>query len=1154
MQTQSAKVFVGKSPYVPAKGKVQGKIVTIDGQSFYCIENADAMPPFFISLISSSDHWMFISSTGGLTAGRINANFALFPYETDDKVTEHFEHTGSKTLLHVTTDGKNYLWEPFSTRFSGLYHVTRNLYKNIYGTHLIFEEINHDLAVSFRYAWQTSDRYGFVRTASLHNLSNQSLSINLLDGAQYIQPFGILSQSQIDTSNLLNAYKRNELEPQTNIGIYTLSSTLSDMPEPNESLKATTAWQFGLEAQAFLLSSAQLDAFRRGEELSAEVDLRAHRGAYFVNSQFVLQPQTTKEWHLVLDVNQDITDVIALRENLRSDAAQVWQDVVRDLAAGEKKLVQLVANSDGLQCTGDAMVNYHHFANTLFNIMRGGIFDDQYRIHKTDFLGYLKVHNRPLFENYQEQLSSLPDTFTVKELIAFGQQNASVDLLRLCYEYLPLTFSRRHGDPSRPWNQFSINLKNEDGSRKLDYQGNWRDIFQNWEPLAASYPSFIESMICKFLNATSADGYNPYRLTFDGFEWEVPDPDDPWGNIGYWGDHQIIYLQKLLELAEQYHPGRLESFLQTRMFAYANIPFRLRSFEDMLADWYKTIDLDWELNAAIEKKVQQIGTDAKLIMDENGSVIAVTMLEKLLNLLLAKVVNFVPDGGIWMNTQRPEWNDANNALVGKGISVVTTAYIYRYVNFFQHLLENSDVANFDVSSPLVTLLVELKAYLDAHQHDLTAGFDDASRFAFMRDLGEAGTKYRQAVYIGAVNGDQTPVTKSQILEFLSVLMVYLEKTLANNRREDGLFHAYNVLKLNGENIAVGHLPLMLEGQVAILSAGYLKPQESIQLLKDLRQSPLYRVDQHSYTLYPDRDMAGFLTKNVVPAKARQIPLIASLLEHGDRRLVIEDVHQGLHFNGTIHNHRDIKRILDELQKESAFAALVGQDREKVNALFEEVFDHSSFTGRSGTFFGYEGLGSIYWHMVTKLLLAVQENLWQVYEAEREVETARQICALYYDIRDGIGFNKTPAVYGSFPTDPYSHTPAGAGAKQPGMTGQVKEELMARWKELGLIVSEGTIIFLPKQLLEKEFLTEPAEFAYIDLHGKEQRLQLSSGSLGYTFSQVPVIYQKGESNKIEVLYADGSTKQIAGNQLPAQLSQRIFNRTAEIVKLIVTLPA
>ena len=143
------------------------------------------------------------------------------------------------------------------------------------------------------------------------------------------------------------------------------------------------------------------------------------------------------------------------------------------------------------------------------------------------------------------------------DVLQQAAESGSTDLERLCYEYLPLTFSRRHGDPSRPWNQFSINIKKEDGSRKIDYQGNWRDIFQNWEPLAYSYPEFVESMVCKFLNATTADGYNPYRVTRDGIEWEVPEPDNPWANIGYWGDHQIVYLLKLMESSEKFHPGVL---------------------------------------------------------------------------------------------------------------------------------------------------------------------------------------------------------------------------------------------------------------------------------------------------------------------------------------------------------------------------------------------------------------------------------------------------------------------------------------------------------------------------------------------------------------------------------------------------------------------
>jgi hypothetical protein len=1150
---KAAKVLtIGNATLVPSTGDVSGKVLDIDGQSFYCIENVEAMPPFFISLVSSSDHWMFIASTGGVTAGRVNANFALFPYASDDKVTENHEICGSKTIFHITKNGKTSLWEPFSQRYAGLYLLTRNLYKNVAGTQLIFEEVNHDLSLVFRYAWRTSEIFGFVRTVELENMASEPVQVEVLDGVQYIQPFGILSQSQIQTSNLLNAYKRNELESESGIGMYTLSSTLSDMPEPNESLRATIAWQHGLTPKAILLSSTQVDAYRRGEAVNTEEDLRAQRGAYFVNGEFTLQGNQRKEWHQVMDVNQEITAVIALREALKADAGALWQRVADDVAAGEKKLVALVASSDGLQCSGDAMVNSHHFANTMFNIMRGGIFDDQYFVDKAYFIDYLKLHNRSLYDQRDRLLAGLPEKCTIGELIAFAEQSHSPVLLRLAYEYLPLTFSRRHGDPSRPWNQFSINLKNPDGSRKLDYQGNWRDIFQNWEPLAASYPEFIENMICKFLNATTGDGYNPYRLTYDGFEWEIPEPNDPWGNIGYWGDHQIIYLQKLLELSAQYHPGTLAEFLGKRMFVYANIPYRLRSFAQMLEDWYDTIDFDRALNKAIEDKVKEVGTDGKLLSDAHGNIITVSMAEKLFSLLLAKVVNLVPGGGIWMNTQRPEWNDANNALVGKGVSVVTAAYLYRYVKFVQALLRQTEEPVFTLSAPLAALLNAVRGFLVAYQSDLTNGFSDSARFAFMRDLGNAGTDFRQAVYNGQLGAGTLDVKTEKLAAFLTELLPYLEATLANNCRDDGMFHAYNVLKYKEDAIEIGRLSLMLEGQVAMLSSGFLKPEETLRLLRALRRSALYRAEQHSYILYPDRDLPGFLDKNVVPQTAESIPLLAALLEEGDQRLILRDVLGGLHFHGLIHNERDVRRILDELAREAPYADLVAADRQPVLDLFESVFDHNSFTGRSGTFFGYEGLGSIYWHMVSKLLLAVQENLWQVYEQDGDTAIADQLKDRYYDIRDGIGFNKSPAEYGSFPSDPYSHTPAGAGAKQPGMTGQVKEELMARWKELGVVVAGGVVSFLPRQLLAKEFLSMPAVFYYVDVSGEERALPLEAGSLGFTLCQVPVIYQRGEAAQITLFYADGSQQVTAGAQLSARDSAALFQRSGAITQLTVTL--
>ena len=269
-----------------------------------------------------------------------------------------------------------------------------------------------------------------------------------------------------------------------------------------------------------------------------------------------------------------------------------------------------------------------------------------------------------------------------------------------CYEYLPITFGRRHGDPSRPWNEFAIVLRDEHGERLLRYQGNWRDIFQNWETLLLSCPGFAEHVIARFVNATTADGYNPYRVTSEGFDWEVEEPDDPWSYIGYWGDHQIIYLLKLLELSQHHHPDTLPGLLRREIYGYANVPYRIRPFDQLLADPKTTVDYDTALADEIARRVEAMGADGQLLLTAQGDVYRVNLMEKLLVPLLAKLANLVPEGGIWLNTQRPEWNDANNALVGKGLSVVTTAYLLRFVKFLRGQLQQAGEADFQVNSAL----------------------------------------------------------------------------------------------------------------------------------------------------------------------------------------------------------------------------------------------------------------------------------------------------------------------------------------------------------------------------------------------------------------------------------------------------------------------
>ena len=218
-----------------------GIYVELLGETYFRISHYDQMPPFFMSLVSSTDHWLFIASTGGLTAGRINADSALFPYETEDKIAAHNEQTGSKTIIRVKRNGRNHLWEPFSNRYAGVYRIERHLYKNISSNKLIFEEVNHDLQLTFRTAWRTGDRFGFIRTGWLQNDGAGVCRIDLLDGLQNLLPFGATVALQTTMSSLLHAYKRNELDPATGLGIFALSATLTDRAEPSESLQATGA-------------------------------------------------------------------------------------------------------------------------------------------------------------------------------------------------------------------------------------------------------------------------------------------------------------------------------------------------------------------------------------------------------------------------------------------------------------------------------------------------------------------------------------------------------------------------------------------------------------------------------------------------------------------------------------------------------------------------------------------------------------------------------------------------------------------------------------------------------------------------------------------------------------------------------------------------
>lgn len=1124
--------------------------VQIGNEAYYKISNSDAMRPFFMNVVSDANHWIFISSNGGLSLGRRNAEYALFPYYTDDKITESAEITGSKTIIQVHRKGEVQRWEPFSERYDGQYETTRNLYKSIYGNKILFEEINHSLQLAFTYSWSTSNTYGFVKHSSLKNLSEEPVELSVADGIQNILPYGVNSDLQNRVSNLVDAYKRNELVEDVGLGIYALSAIIVDKAEPSEALKTNVAWSTGLADPTYLLSSLQLDRFRKNLPLDQETDVKGEKGAYFVHSELMLDREQSRDWLIVADVNKDHADVARLINEIRN-SEQLAERIKADIDRGTKRLIDIIAAADGLQSTSDHLRDTRHFANTLFNVMRGGIFDHNYRVERWDLVDYLSKANKKVYRKFKAKVEDLPEQFSLAELRDFAERNGDVALRRLCKEYMPLKFSRRHGDPSRPWNQFSINTHKPDGTKLLDYEGNWRDIFQNWEALALSYPDFLESMIYKFLNATTFDGYNPYRITKDGFDWETIEPDNPWSYIGYWGDHQIIYLLKLLELLEAHYPGKINAYFGQEEFVYANVPYRIKSYGDIVKDPKETIDFDHELDKRINELRKVLGADATLMHDEDQQIYTVNFVEKILAMLLAKISNFIPEGGIWMNTQRPEWNDANNALVGNGVSVVTLCYLRRFLNFFTGLLERSDLERFEMSNELIVAYKRIREAFESNQSLLDGPISDADRKRLLDEIGQAASDYRQHIYRRTFWGEKRSISRSGLQRFVTSTLNFVDHTIASNKRPDELYHAYNLMTVTDDDtVSISRLSEMLEGQVAVLSSGYLNPEQALAVLNGLKHSALFRDDQYSYLLYPNKDLPGFLARNTIPEKAvAESPLLARLVHAGNTDIITCDVNGVYHFNGNFKNADDLREALEHLPEEP-YEALVHRDMKRVLNVFEAVFNHKAFTGRSGTFFGYEGLGSIYWHMVSKLRLAVQECALEAIGEGASEETIGHLLEHYYEISAGIGVHKPPSLYGAFPTDPYSHTPAGKGAQQPGMTGQVKEDILCRFGELGVFVSDGHIHFNPCLLRKDEFLREDKAFEFVNLKGEHEVLTLSTGSLGFTYCQIPVIYLLDSRDRLEAVHRDGRAISFEGLHLDAETSTQVFSRSGEVKQIIV----
>ena len=93
----------------------------------------------------------------------------------------------------------------------------------------------------------------------------------------------------------------------------------------------------------------------------------------------------------------------------------------------------------------------------------------------------------------------------------------------------------------------------------------------------------------------------------------------------------------------------------------------------------------------------------------------------------------------------------------------------------------------------------------------------------------------------------------------------------------------------------------------------------------------------------------------------------------------------------------------------------------------------------------------------------------------------------------------------------------AGVQQPGMTGQVKEDILNRWFELGITVVDGEIHIDPFMLRRGDF---------------------KNGEIRFTYCGTPFVYRLGDKTEPTVLNHE--------------TSRHIFARDGEVKEIVVTI--
>ena len=746
----------------------------------FIIRDYDLKPPFSSFLpglagITGIPMWLFYTNRGQAVAsfGIHHKGNAMMEFSPANTEYENTQIRGFRTFMRV--DGRYY--EPFF-RPDDTAHRVMKIERNA----LSVSEERDGLRISVTYFILPNDDIGaVVRTVTVENTGDKKVSLEILDGMPQVIPYGIQLSQYKEISNLLKSWS-DIINAENDAPIFKMRAAGDDTAEMKE---ITGGWFYACacdgrlmpivydKAAVFDLDQTMLDPvrFRRGGLKAVSEKEQA-----FVNKVpcafAALSRELEKGGSLKFTACMGYT---ATKDILNRKTREMLAD-----GYAESKLAQARAEADRLTedvktSTADRAFDAYIRQCYMDNFLRGGY------------------------------------PFMLGE----GENKKTVHL-----------FSRKHGDPERDYNFFSIA-----GEYFSQGNGNFRDVCQNRRMDCSIHPEVGAYNVRNFYSLIQMDGCNPLEIRPCTFRL-IPGREDEARSI--LEKHLDAGADTLLRLlGEKFTPGQITSAIVRDDLTLKGDPtvfvgqilslcdqfyeagfaegywsdhwdYTLDLAEDYLSVWPEKKDellfgsadcLYYDSPAAIrprrltyviqnghvrqygavfksEKKLSLPGFDpagTNWLREAGGRAAMSTLYEKMLTLAVNKFALLDSQRlGIEMDGGKPGWNDAMNGLPGiLGSGMPETLELRRLVRFLKDVTGRKDPES---KIPLYEEpALFMRALFDAYEQipDMYRCWD---RAATLRE------EFRERIEAG-ISGRRTNVTFGELNRILTLFGDVLEDSV-----------------------------------------------------------------------------------------------------------------------------------------------------------------------------------------------------------------------------------------------------------------------------------------------------------------------------------------------------------------------------------------